>query len=259
MDFLALAVGLGLLFTLFRWIERWLHQHIFKIGWLLSNSFQTTTVLYYIVFLPGIVLHEAVMWLAAGLLNVRAERAIGFPEPQEIGELRLNFIRIAEDTGRMKRLLVRLCPLAVGMAALWAIAAHVFQWEQLLALLADGSLEAWAAALATLTRTPDLWLWFYLAFVIANTMFPTLAARSDWREKAVVLVTMPLLTFCHMAAIQCGESRARPERRIAAGQSRADRWTDRAGQCWRRAGSWHSRSDNRTPFASQRHLPTMAR
>ncbi len=180
---------------MFRQIERWLHQHIFKAGWLLSDSFQVTTILYYILFLPGIVLHEATLWLAAGLLNARAERSIGFPEAQAIGELRLNFIRLAEDTGRAKRLIIRLCPVAAGMAALWAIAAHVFRWEELLGLAAEGSLDSLIAALSSLTGIADLWLWFYLAFVIANTMFPTLAGRSDRREKALVLVTAPALTF----------------------------------------------------------------
>ena len=186
---------MGLLFLTFRQSERWLHQHIFKVGWLLSDSFQVTTILYYILFLPGIVLHEATLWLAAGLLNVRAERSIGFPEPQEIGELRLNFIRLAEDTGRLKRLTIRLCPILAGMAALWAIAAHVFRWEELFGPVADGRLEGVIAALTSLTGIADLWLWFYLAFVIANTMFPTLAGRSDRGEKALVLVSAPALTF----------------------------------------------------------------
>ncbi|MCY3778861.1 MAG: hypothetical protein OXG78_01005 [Chloroflexi bacterium] len=195
MDFLALAFLLGLLFLLFRQTERWLHQHIFKVGWLLSNSFPATTIVYYIIFLPGIVLHELALWLAAGVLNVRAEGSIGFPEPQEIGELRLNFVRLADGTGRVRRLIIRICPVLAGMAALWAIALHVFQWETLLALAGEGSLDGWARALASLTRTADLWLWFYLAFVVANTMFPTLAARSDKREKAIVLFTAPLLAF----------------------------------------------------------------
>ncbi len=180
---------------MFRQIERWLHQHIFKVGWLLSNNFQITTILYYIIFLPGIILHEAVLWLAASLLNVRAERSIGFPEPQEIGELRLNFIRLAEDAGRAKRLVIKLCPVAAGMAALWAIAAHVFQWEALLKLVADGSLDSLVEAVAMLTRTADVWLWFYLAFVIANTMIPTFASRSDRREKALVFCASPFLAL----------------------------------------------------------------
>ena len=140
-------------------------------------------------------MHELALWLAAAALNVRAEGSISLPEPQEIGELRLNFLRLADGTGRVKLRIIRLCPILAGMAALWAIALHVFQWEALLALAAAGTLDAWASALASLTGTADLWLWLYLAFVIANTMFPTLALRSDKREKAIVLFTAPLLIF----------------------------------------------------------------
>ncbi len=85
-----------------RRLERWLHQHIFKVGWLLTKNLQTTTILYYTFFLPGVVLHEFIYWLFAGFINVRAERAIAWPEAQAIAELRLNFIRLARNTGRIR-------------------------------------------------------------------------------------------------------------------------------------------------------------
>ena len=140
-------------------------------------------------------MHELSLWLAAGVLNVRAERSIQFPEQQEIGELRLNFIRLADDASRAKRLIIRICPVAAGMAALWAIAVHIFQWEELLAVATAGSIDGVVEALSSLMRTADVWLWFYLAFVIANTMFPTLSGRSDRREKALVFVAAPLLAL----------------------------------------------------------------
>ena len=148
-------MGLGLLVLLFRQIERWLHQHIFKVGWLLTNDYQTTTILYYILFLPGILLHELALWLAAGLLNVRAERAIQFPEPQEIGELRLNFIRLATETGLIKRLVIAAAPFAAGLIALWAIGAQVFNWQALIGMMPafPGSLdESGLLAISTLYR-----------------------------------------------------------------------------------------------------------
>ncbi len=140
-------------------------------------------------------MHELALWLAAGVLNVRAERSIRFPEQQEIGELRLNFVRLAEGTGRPKRLLIKLSPVAAGSAALWAIAVHIFQWEELLGVAAAGSIDGVVEALSSLMRTADVWLWFYLAFVIANTMFPTLSRRSDKREKVTVFVAGPLLAL----------------------------------------------------------------
>ncbi len=192
---MSLAFGLGLLFLLFRQIERWLHQHIFKVSWLLSDSFQVTTLLYYILFLPGIVLHELALWLGSLALRARAKRRIEFPAAQDIGELRLNFIRLPDDAGLLKRFVISLCPLAAGMFALWLIAAHVFRWDVLLALTAAGSLDAIGAALNAFLRTADVWLWFYLAFAIANTMFPWRAIRRGKRESALVACVAPLLAF----------------------------------------------------------------
>ncbi len=174
---------MGLLLVLFRRSERWLHQHIFKVGWLLCNSYQTTTILYYIFFLPGILLHELALWLAASLLNVRAERAIGFPAAQEIGELRLNFIRVSADAPSLRYGLVKLAPLIAGLVALWAISSQVFNWREVAAFALTGDIDDLALAISRLTRTADFWLWFYLAFTIANTMFPSLRRRQSKRRK----------------------------------------------------------------------------
>ena len=179
---------------MFRQSERWLHQHIFKVGWLLSNSLPITTILYYIVFLPGIALYEASLWLAAVALRARAELALVFPAAQDIGELRLNVVRLAHDAGRLTRTLVGLAPLLAGTLALWAIAVHVFRWDALLDLLADGSVDGMAAALGAFLQTADLWLWTYLAFVIANTMLPRQSGFGA-RGKALIFVAALVAVF----------------------------------------------------------------
>lgn len=180
---------LGLLLVLFRQTERWLHQHIFKVGWLLTNSFQTTTILYYILFLPGILLHELSLWLAAGILNVRAERAIAFPAEQEIGELRLNFIRISSQSGAIRYSLAKLAPVIAGLVCLWMIAARIFSWQDAAAIAASGSIDDLARALSRVTGTADFWLWFYLAFTVANTMFPALQWKLNAVQKTAVAAT----------------------------------------------------------------------
>ncbi len=143
--------------------------------------------------MPGILLHELARWLTAGLLNVWAERAIQFPEPQEIGELRLNFIRIAADTGVVKRLIISATPLALGLTALWAIGARIFNWRALMGIAAPGSLDDLLLAISTLTTTADFWLWYYLAFTIANTMYPRATMQGRARKKAGLAVVALLL------------------------------------------------------------------
>ena len=195
LDFLALAFGLGLLVLLFRQIESWLHQHIFKVGWLLTNDVQITTVLYYIIFLPGIALHELTLWLAAGALRVRAEGALRFPEDRDISELRLSLIRLAPGASYAKLILISLSPLATGLAALWAISATLFPASEITALAMPGSIKELGAAIRSLTTTADFWLWLYIVFTIANRSFPALPVNLTTRWKSILFVALPALCF----------------------------------------------------------------
>ncbi len=164
-----------------RRLERWLHQHIFKVGWLLTKNLQTTTILYYTFFLPGVVLHEFVYWLFAGFINVRAERAIAWPEAQAIAELRLNFIRLARNTGRIRTALISIAPLIGGLAVIWLITNNVLDLNAIIATLRGGSVADIGAALTLLISTPDIWLWVYLIFAIASTMIPDRESLKGWR------------------------------------------------------------------------------
>ena len=120
------------------------------------------------------------------MLRIRAERAIAFPERQEIGELRLNFIRLSPTAGRARYSLAKLAPFATGAISLWLVAIHVFSWRELAAIAAAGSIDDLALAIARLTKTPDFWLWFYLAFTIANTMFPASQQKLSRRQKTAL-------------------------------------------------------------------------
>lgn len=181
---LAVVLVIGT-FILLRKIERWLHQHIFKVGWLLTRSYRTTTILYYTFFLPGVVLHEVVYWLVAGALNVSAERAIKWPEAQEIGELKLNFVRISPRTSLYKRTIISTAPLVAGLVIIWVAANHVFDLQGTLAIMSGGDLDDVAAGLAHLTSAPDFWLWAYLVFTISNTMYPSVPKDlQGWRTVA---------------------------------------------------------------------------
>ena len=160
-----------------------MHRHIFKVGWLLTHSHQITTVLYYIIFLPGVLLREAGRWLAAGLLNVRADRSIQLPQKPEIGKLELNFIKLAPKTHPVKRVIIAAAPLVLGLLALWMIAVNAFKLETILNIAAPGQLDDLARAASTLVAQADFWLWFYLAFTISNTMLPTVPADlRGWRR-----------------------------------------------------------------------------
>ncbi len=175
----------GLLYAVRR-LEHWLHQHIFKVGWLLTRRMQTTTILYYTFFLPGVALHELILWLVAGILNVRAERAFAWPEATAIAELKLNFIRLAKTAGRVRVVIISLAPLVGGLAILWLISGSILNLNLVIAVGRAGSFDDLTAAARLLLATPDVWLWIYLMFTIANTMFPNRDVLRGWRPALIV-------------------------------------------------------------------------
>ena len=185
-----------------RRLERWQHQHIFKVGWLLTKNLQTTTIFYYTFFLPGVFLHEFIYWMAAGILNVRAERAIAWPEAQAIAELNLNFIKLARNTSRIKVAIISLTPLLGGLACIWLITNNILNLNLVLTVVRGGKLEDFGSALTLLLSTPDVWIWVYLVFAIANTMFPNMEALRGWRPVLIGAGVIIALLFLFGVAQQ---------------------------------------------------------
>jgi hypothetical protein len=162
----------------FRSLERWLHQHLFKVGWLLTKNLHTTTILYYTFFLPGVILHEIVLWLVAGVLNVRADRAIDWPEKQDVAELRLNFVKLSKKVSPLRLAVISTAPLVAGLAVVLYVAINVLHVDQVFSGVR--TVNDFFAALGRLTVAPAFWWWVYLMFAISNTMMPDPKALRGW-------------------------------------------------------------------------------
>jgi len=133
----------------------------------------------------------------AGIMNVRADRSIQWPEKQEIGDLQLNFVRLAPKAHPIKRAIISTTPLFVGLLAIWIIAVNVFQLEAVITTAGTGQLEDVAKAIGVLTSAPDFWLWFYISFTIANTMFPSIPKdmRGWWQVSGAIVVVVAVLVI----------------------------------------------------------------
>lgn len=175
------------MFALLRRMETWVHQHVFKVGWLVTQNYQTTTILYYAFFLPGVLLHELTYWLAAGAVNVRAERSIKWPEKQEVGELKLNFIQISTRAGIYRRAIISIMPLAVGILSIWWISANIYDLQAVVSVMSTGDLNDVAEAIQLLLHAPNFWLWAYVIFTVGNTMFPQIPRDlRGWRTLLLI-------------------------------------------------------------------------
>lgn len=180
---------LALLWPLGR-MRRWLYQHIFKVGWLLTKNLRSTTALFYVFMLPGLLVHQFIYWLVAGILDVRAERAIAWPETQQIAELKLNFIRLARNTGAFKLALINAAPFLISIGLIWLVAQNVLRIEGFLEPLRARGLIGLGDAVGSLLATPDIFLWLYFLFAIGNTMMPR---WEDLRGARVLLIAAAVI------------------------------------------------------------------
>ncbi len=162
------------------YLERWIHQHLYGVGWLLfSKDRERATLLYYLILLPGVFLHEFSQWLMAGALGVRISKVKVWPKPQRNGTLRLDFVQI-KKTDRFRAAILGLVPLLSGIGVVWYISQNIFNIEGLSAAFQAGELPIILAELQRLFTTPDFWLWLYLLFAIGNAMMPTPSDRKEW-------------------------------------------------------------------------------
>ena len=193
LDLLALATLAIALAIAFDHSERWLRQHLFKVGWLLGQNRKVTIVFYYALYLPGLLLHGLSYWLAAGILNVRAKRATSLPQLDDIRKRELGFVRVAPNASPIRLAVIEVTPLLIALAALWAITNDILAvgatWQRGF----PGDLDSIAATIRQLITQADFWLWFYLAFTIANTMSPSIPDAFGVRRRWLLLLVLPAL------------------------------------------------------------------
>ncbi len=165
---LALAAALTALFLLNDWISR----HLQGIGLLLTGQPEGGMVLAWLIFLPGIILHEVSHWVAAHLLGLRPSRLRVWPERR--GTLvRMGYVDLRTG-GLLRDSLVGLAPFLTGCAALLGMATQVFGL--------DGQTGWWEAVQSVLgsLHQADLWLFLYLIFTVSNGMMPSASDRQAW-------------------------------------------------------------------------------
>jgi hypothetical protein len=189
MQLLAFAATLAALVSLSRWISR----QVQVIGLRLTRNEQVTLLAYYLLMLPGILLHELSHVAAARLLGLRVGKlALG---PHKRGRyIELGSVQVGSG-GPVRDSLVGLAPFLAGTAVLLAVGYLVFDVQQLgLAWQKDG----WGQLLEVagrMSRVPDFWLWAYLVFAVSNAMTPSPADRQPWLIASIYLGCALVLAY----------------------------------------------------------------
>ncbi|MBN1427663.1 MAG: hypothetical protein JXB07_04705 [Anaerolineae bacterium] len=159
---------------------RWLHKHIQGLGLLITNNPRGAMLIYYLLLVPGVFLHEGSQWIMSKILRVKIKKFRLWPEKQRSGVIRLGLVEIDGNTDVVRATLIGIVPLVVGIGAIALIGGRRFEPGALIDALATGDLPTIFAGLGVFLSAPDFWLWVYLVFAIANTMLPEEHDAINW-------------------------------------------------------------------------------
>jgi hypothetical protein len=172
---LTFALALACLVVLSRWIA----LQVQRIGYRVTGDAQAAVLVYYLLLLPGIFLHELSHYIMAWLLGLRLGKFSLGPKRRRGNAVELGSVTVGSG-GALRDSLVGLAPFLGGTAALLLIGYLVFNLAALgRAWTASGWRGIWGAV-DGVWRVADFWLWAYLIFAISNAMTPSPADRRPW-------------------------------------------------------------------------------
>jgi hypothetical protein len=167
-------------------MERWIHRHLQGIWLLLLRDADMALLLYSILMLPGVLLHEGSHWVMATLLGVRTGRFSVVPARLPDGTLRLGYVE-TEPVDFLRESLIGAAPLLFGAAAIIFVGYSRLGVGPVGEALARGDLLGMTGALRAMVGLPDFWLWLYLIFTISNSMLPSASDRRGWWRLLILL------------------------------------------------------------------------
>jgi hypothetical protein len=171
---LTFALTLAALLALSRWIAR----QVQILGLRLTGDEQIAVMVYYLLLLPGIALHELSHVMAARLLGLKVGKLTLGPRRRgrsvELGSVTVG------SGGALRDSLVGLAPFLSGTAVLLLVGYAVFDVAALGRTWAtDGWSGVWRVV-DGIWLVPDFWLWAYVIFAVSNAMTPSPADRQPW-------------------------------------------------------------------------------
>ena len=167
-------------------LSRWISRQVQIVVLRLTREEQVAQMAYYLLFLPGIVLHELSHVLMAKLLGLRVGEVSLGPRRRDKYSIELGSVTISRGDP-FQESLVGLAPFLSGTAVLMLICYRIFDVGAMGEALRAGG---WSAALGDLGRfwrVPDSGLWAYAVFVVSNAMMPSPSDRRPWLLAALYL------------------------------------------------------------------------
>ncbi len=169
-------------FLLLLLMQRWIHRHLHGVSMLLTRRADWAVVIYSLILLPGVFLHELSHWVVATLLGVRTGSFSIIPRRQPDGSIVLGYVEYYKERslGPVRESLVGGAPLIVGTAVILLIGYKIFAVTDLTVAIQSGDIAQLTQAMQQTLAANDVFVWLYLLFAISNAMMPSPADRRAW-------------------------------------------------------------------------------
>ena len=171
-------------------VKRWITDRLQELSWRWAGDLDLALIFYFVIVLPGVVIHELSHWLVAKALGVRVGKlSLGPSRRGRSRRVSLGSVRVGK-VDPVRASLIGLAPLLGGTAIILLIGYLVLDVGGVLHTVSGQGVEGFLSALGELLRVPDSWLWLYLIFAISNAMLPS---ESDMASVRPVLIFLGIL------------------------------------------------------------------
>ena len=167
-------------------VSRWITRQVQLLGLHLTGDERAAQMTYYLLMLPGILLHELSHVIMARLIGLKVgEFSLG-PRLRNQTSIELGSVTVSR-ADVFRESLVGLAPFLSGTAVLALVGTYVFGVEALGQVGADAGIGGLLKALPGIWQVPDVWLWAYVIFVVSNAMMPSPSDRQPWLLAGIYL------------------------------------------------------------------------
>jgi hypothetical protein len=174
-------------------LGRWTTRQIQIIALRLTGSERLALLGYYLLLLPGILLHELSHVGMAWLLGLRVGKFSLGPKLRgryvELGSVQVS------TGGALRDSLVGLAPFLAGTAVLLLVGYLVFDVAALGLIWQTRGWPGVTASLGSLSDVPDFWVWAYVMFAASNAMIPSPADRQPWLAAGMYVGLALVVTY----------------------------------------------------------------
>ncbi len=171
------------------YLQRFLHREIQMVIYVITRNESLTIIIYSILFLPGVFLHEASHYLMAKILGVQTGKFSVIPQVIDKGRLRMGYVETVKSDV-LRDSLIGLAPLIAGTLVVAYASIVKLQINTLWDVFQNGQWNLFFMGLGLLGDIPDFYLWFYLTFAVSSTMLPSESDRHSWMPLGIWIAVL---------------------------------------------------------------------